>query len=778
MPEPPRYSELVSRIIIVSTLLHYAVADPTPTEVSKSPEDLALISSGDGYNQAVIKVEAVTGTRLSNVITGFLVSPNTDWSEDSETSRVFKPNRADGELLLHTSPTFIKRGSLDCAARIQGVLDIVQYFADPPAVRHAAYDKRCLFAFVVRCSYFDLYLRIAQGDKTWIINKKDEGEGSRMEESSQGTLSKLVNLFKLFTPGGDNESKKGKEGERSQSEEPVDPNANHPTTRIHHILCSIPPRHVPAGRSVAFNDHYMKTALERAGLVSGRDGQYPVTNKNASLWAAVPMHCLCTAMVVLQQVLGSKPVVQAIFSPAVVGRLDAMRRTASMKQRHCDLEGEILWLGQRTSSNSHPELMRKAAGYPTNVRRTDPERSVVDATVGMGEVENVATTSVDLNESPMDHFIRYLRSLVAPLDIMAIISRLANQSTLRPPVTVHAVYVKDSPSKFEFPHDTRLLDELKESWNKTFAVHSSYTAPAEPPDFPYTLKDLWEAGSARAQEHAEAILMGYTLSVHRGTLDLSQEGHDLIDSALLVIAEKSLSTRSTSRVEFVLPGTHGRVVPWYPPSGLPEDVLEEMATRLMMILDQVLENIGRRIGLRTINYFDLSTEDSSHSVHVVESLHYALGRETRPFRSIPRTSLRQSLPIVLPTERRTCLLPAGPSGLILHLTHKDGMSSTLLERGASPSARAYRGGTLYLCRKHGEHALCENGPPAVRAPASFSKSLTTVTSAPKTSALSPEINRRALWQIILRLEHDHKGRSRSEGSGFGFRTTRGYGAGP
>ncbi|KAH9906572.1 uncharacterized protein BXZ73DRAFT_84862 [Epithele typhae] len=148
MPELPRYSELVPRIIIVSTLLHNAIADATLTGLGESPEDLALtsvwkaiaflLSPGDGRNQGANKAEAVAGIRLSDVITAFVVPPNTDWSGGSGTPRVFKSNRADGQPLLHASLTFVQSGSLDFAARIQGILDIVQYFADPPVVRRAA----------------------------------------------------------------------------------------------------------------------------------------------------------------------------------------------------------------------------------------------------------------------------------------------------------------------------------------------------------------------------------------------------------------------------------------------------------------------------------------------------------------------------------------------------------------------------------------------------------------------------------------------------------------
>ncbi|KAI0737464.1 hypothetical protein C8Q80DRAFT_1213205 [Daedaleopsis nitida] len=46
------------------------------------------------------------------------------------------------------------------------------------------------------------------------------------------------------------------------------------------------------------------------------------------------------------------------------------------------------------------------------------------------------------------------------------------------------------------------------------------------------------------------------------------------------------------RPQFVLPGRHGIIYPWYPPSGLPTEVLRNMAGTLEQVLDSFLPRNG------------------------------------------------------------------------------------------------------------------------------------------------------------------------------------------
>ncbi|KAH9937820.1 monooxygenase FAD-binding protein [Epithele typhae] len=113
---------------------------------------------------------------------------------------------------------------------------------------------------------------------------------------------------------------------------------------------------------------------------------------------------------------------------------------------------------------------------------------------------------------------------------------------------------------------------------------------------------------------------------------------------------------------------------------------------------------------------------------------------------------------------RIAVIGAGPSGLILHLTLvKRGVPSTLYEREPSPSARAHLGGTLDLRWESGQRALYENGLEAAfkavsrpegdeaRICGKDARVLLEIIGDRdvRPEALSPEIDRRALRQIIL-----------------------------
>ncbi|KAH9917123.1 monooxygenase FAD-binding protein [Epithele typhae] len=113
---------------------------------------------------------------------------------------------------------------------------------------------------------------------------------------------------------------------------------------------------------------------------------------------------------------------------------------------------------------------------------------------------------------------------------------------------------------------------------------------------------------------------------------------------------------------------------------------------------------------------------------------------------------------------RIAIIGAGPAGLVLHLTLvKRGVPSTLYERDASPSARIHLGGTLDLRWAYGQRALYENGLEAAfnavsrpegdetRVCGKDGHVLLEILGARdvRPEDLSPEVDRRALRQIIL-----------------------------
>ncbi|KAH9914622.1 uncharacterized protein BXZ73DRAFT_81600 [Epithele typhae] len=612
----PPFPELVSRIIIISTLLHHATvpaatASPSPissfsSSTASSPrlsEDqirlldvwnaLAfLLGPGDTNDRVAHKVVAVTGNMAQGVINTFLVSRNTDSREDAVSPRVFSSrDTKPGWDILSRSFVSIQRGDLDFETHIQDVLHVIRYFSAPPEDRKVALSNQCLFTFIVGRSYSKILSRIENGDRLWMAKSADaKSEG---EEFAQGGDGAQMEMDKKGTPKKD-KSKKGKQVERAQpvqegdtskqgtqsklrkdapkgkgklaeqakgeQAEPADLNTNHPTTHVYHILCSTPPTCIPPGRSFSFPSN-MKPDLEKAGLTptdsnpSGSELTYSVTNENASQWAKVVMDSvghmrgilndlhkdrslsgfalsdkyksLFNAMHVLGQVLACRYVVEALLSPEVVTVLRAMREHAfKVRRQKCEVE----------------EIMMNRVTEDTTNSTGATRQNVADA-VGIGSAATddefglVVEVFADPDESPGDQFIRHLKTLIIPLTITEIMFGFAKQKesqTMKDPVEVNAVYVKNVPLKFELPQHPDLLGELEELWKKSFATRQArlpdhHTSPG---DFPFTLEQLWKDGSARAKVHAEALLMAYALLVHGG--ELSQKAHDLIHSVLTV----------------------------------------------------------------------------------------------------------------------------------------------------------------------------------------------------------------------------------------------------
>ncbi|KAH9916958.1 uncharacterized protein BXZ73DRAFT_53519, partial [Epithele typhae] len=52
---------------------------------------------------------------------------------------------------------------------------------------------------------------------------------------------------------------------------------------------------------------------------------------------------------------------------------------------------------------------------------------------------------------------------------------------------------------------------------------------------------------------------------------------------------KLIAERESADLQFVLPGTHSTIYPWYPPPGLPIDMLQTIKDRLIESMKKVLE---------------------------------------------------------------------------------------------------------------------------------------------------------------------------------------------
>ncbi|KAH9916948.1 uncharacterized protein BXZ73DRAFT_80921 [Epithele typhae] len=556
--DAPRFPELVSQIIIVSTLLHHAVLVTSPPRLKEAQIYLSdvwnalafLLGLGGTDDRAAHEEEvAVAGTVEAGAITVF-ISRNTGSREDGASPQVFSsrdPER--GWTLLNRSYVSIKRGALNFEAHIQDVLHVIRYFSAPPERRYEGLAIRCLFTFIVVFSYSELLSRIEDGDKLW-IHKSTDAE-SRGEESTQMELEKKgkqlergqpvqeVETSKKGTPkkgkSKKGKSKTGKQVERAQpvqecetrkhgtqsrsirkvapvgqgklaeqaqgeQAEPADLNANHLTTHIYHVLRSTPQTHIrPPGRSVSFRS-FMRSDLERAGLTpsdcdpSDSELTYSGTNQNASQWAKVVMDSVGDMR----------------------GTLDDLRKDT--------------WLSGFALSDKYnflfdaTHVLHEILACSHVVEALLSPQVLVDLQIMKGLTEDKMNSTGATPNSAADARATDDKGLSLVPDAFANPDeppgdRFRPQTT-NDPVEVNAVYVKDIPSEFKLPQHPHLLGKLEELWKKASATRSRLLGhPADPRDFLFILEQPWDEGSIKAKVHAEALLITSALLVHRGAIE-------------------------------------------------------------------------------------------------------------------------------------------------------------------------------------------------------------------------------------------------------------------
>ncbi|KAH9916970.1 uncharacterized protein BXZ73DRAFT_105664 [Epithele typhae] len=100
-------------------------------------------------------------------------------------------------------------------------------------------------------------------------------------------------------------------------------------------------------------------------------------------------------------------------------------------------------------------------------------------------------------------------------------------------------------------------------------------------------------GFEKASVHAESALMAHALGVNFVTEILQDEGIAIGVSKRSCfccdLLAELIADRESTDLQFVLPGTHSTIHPWYPPSGLPIDILQTIKVRLLKSMRTVLE---------------------------------------------------------------------------------------------------------------------------------------------------------------------------------------------
>ncbi|KAH9930435.1 uncharacterized protein BXZ73DRAFT_101809 [Epithele typhae] len=369
--------------------------------------------------------------------------------------------------------------------------------------------------------------------------------------------------------------------------------SQHPTAYIHEKLKDAPPA-IPSGISISIPD-------------SAHDS-YPVTGNNAVAWAELLQVTVDSVKKLLERM--NMPQATSAGEEIVAAHQDLHDNMRLLKHLiQCDLVGYLITDDVRRE----PGEARKA-----NVIRDRGKDS--KRTVPTGGVSGQDALP---GEGVKEHLVRNLEAVVFPLDIQKIMKRFSKAPAS---TKLMAIHVDDGPLD---PLDvssclTDVLEELQ-----TVLKDADVDVPLD------SLQKVLDEATWRARHaspHAETVLMAHALSVHENTESVLASASvldpvkDVLknDTIPIGVSENCcfccdllaqlIAERQTSGVRFILPSTHSTVFSWYPPEGLPVEILRAMKDRLLAAVRDTLvaakESVEKAGSLRT----SPSHSDSESSV--------------------------------------------------------------------------------------------------------------------------------------------------------------------
>ncbi|KAH9930423.1 uncharacterized protein BXZ73DRAFT_101798 [Epithele typhae] len=497
---------------------------------------------------------AVTGTMDRDAITAFIAShiPSegrvAPGAASGPASAPFRSDAANGSQVLRSVKKGEKWDADTFREHIQDVVNMIQSVMAPQEGQGSlsAVDAktRDLFPFVVcRCRH-NLLARVNDGGKMWGLATHPMTYIHEQLETSATRGSIPDQTFVLL------------------------PNALRSTFEREEI----PPAQ-PWAKLFKYSVDTIQTTLEELVARSEVKAKRRKTEtleerKTRVLEALKKVSDLYDAMQLLKRLLDSK-VLEFLLTPAIQRKLGEMRK------------------GISTARCSRVEaLVMEASGRKSEIG---------------GDVEE-EEAFLDDGDGDDDCLARYLKSLLVPLDIVTAIVFLPTPSH---PPRVSAIYVDDGPLE---PLDARpFVDDVLKVIQDVLQEKKINVPAAE-------LQKALDTAVGKVNEasvHAEAKLMARALSAHAAK-DAPLEGHgtsaetlDLMksvfkdDTIAMGVSQKCcycchllaqlIAERQSDRVQFVLPGTRSAVLPWYPPDGLPIDVLKRMRDELY---DAVRERVA------------------------------------------------------------------------------------------------------------------------------------------------------------------------------------------